>query len=74
MEILDRGLSPPFKGPGGIANVLTGIKCALVNCLFIPVGAEYTKDFNYPPTEENSRGLKSGEREGHTSKSKHLPA
>jgi len=35
MDILDHGLSPLFKGPGGIANVLTGMKYALVNCLFI---------------------------------------
>jgi len=35
MDTIDQGMSHPFKGPGVVANGLTGINNASVKCLFL---------------------------------------
>jgi hypothetical protein len=45
MDMSDHGLFHPYKGPGVVVNSLTSIKNEFVKCLFLSIGAEYTKIF-----------------------------
>jgi hypothetical protein len=55
MNTSDQGLLHPFEGPGAVSNGLTGIKNALMKCLF-SIGAEHTTFVSVPTRK--SKGLR----------------
>jgi len=54
IDTSDHELSQSFKNTGGLASGLTGIKIALMNCLFLLDKAEYTRIL-IVPTDENRK-------------------
>jgi hypothetical protein len=68
MDTSDRALLHRFKGPGAVVSDLTGIKNALVKCLFVFELELNSLDVLNVVIDKKYKGLRSGERGGCTSK------